>query len=73
MGEASGWIWEGVWAQAKRISAKFPRSLPDPFLRLYPLSQGLLPTHQSWDRVLDRKYRRQSLPRPATVSANLAN
>lgn len=38
-----------------------------------PLSQGLLPTHQSWDRVLDPEYRRQSLLGPAAGSANLAS
>lgn len=72
MGEARGWMWR-VWAQAKRVSAKFSLSLPDSSQRLpYPLSQGLLPT-QSQDRVLDHKYRRQSLRGPATVPDNLAN
>lgn len=72
MGEASEWIWAGVGSGQDDLCQVLP-FLPDPFLRLYSLSQGLLPTRQSWDPVLDQKYRRQSLLGPATVSANLAS
>lgn len=44
-----------VWAQAKRVSAKVSFSLPESSLSLYPVSQGLLPTQQGWDRVLDQE------------------
>lgn len=54
MGEASGWLWEGVGLGQEGLSQGLllpPRILPE----TVPCFQGLLPTQQGWDRVLDQE------------------